>query len=181
MARKSVLLDRDGVLNLSEVRNGKPYAPRRFADFSLYPGTDEQLIRLQAGGFLLVVVTNQPDIGNGLADSAEIERMHDFLRSTLPIAAVYMCPHSQTEGCACRKPRPGMLLAAAEQFDIDLSASFMVGDRAGDVSAGLAAGCRTIFIDRDYGEPKPLGSHRTVASLAEAVDEILNLDNELNE
>ncbi|HLN24587.1 MAG TPA: HAD-IIIA family hydrolase [Patescibacteria group bacterium] len=171
--RPAVFLDRDGVLNLSELRAGKPYAPRRCADFQLYPEALPALRRLSDAGFLLIVVTNQPDIGNNLADPAEVAAMNAQLAAVLPVAEVVMCPHSQSAGCACRKPRPGMLLDAALRHDIDLTASVMVGDRAGDVAAGQAAGCRTIWIDRGYAEPAPSNPDRIVASLSTAVDAIL--------
>lgn len=172
---RAVFLDRDGVLNISEVRNGKPYAPRRLDDFHVYPECLAALTRLRQAGFLLFVVTNQPDIGNKLVEQSEVDAMNAQLTGTLPITHVFMCPHSQTEGCGCRKPRPGMLIEAAERYGVDLASSFMVGDRYGDIAAGYAAGCRTVFIDRGYTETSSQAPDWIVASLTEAVDVILGL------
>lgn len=171
--KRAVFLDRDGVLNLSEVREGKPYAPRQIDDFQLYPEAALALRRLKAAGFALIVVTNQPDIASRRVTAEAVEAMHQRLRAALPVDEVVLCPHGQDEGCACRKPRPGMLTEAARRHHIDLAASVMVGDRASDVEAGRAAGCRTIFIDRAYGEPAPAAPDRVVRSLTEAVDAIL--------
>lgn len=172
--RAAIFLDRDGVLNRPLVRDGKPYAPRRFGEFELYPEARSCVASLRQAGFLLVVATNQPDIGNGLAAADEVAAMHDRLAEALSIEHIMVCPHGQREGCDCRKPRPGMLLKAAERLDIDLARSFMIGDRAGDVAAGKAAGCRTIFIDRGYAaESRPAGPDHVVLSLAEAVAAVL--------
>jgi D-glycero-D-manno-heptose 1,7-bisphosphate phosphatase len=150
MARPAIFLDRDGVLNRALVVAGKPYAPRALADFRLLPGVKAAVARLRASGFEVVVVTNQPDIGNGLVEAEVVAAMHDRLRVATGIQHIYCCPHRQDENCACRKPRPGMLLAAAQELGLDLASSWMVGDRQGDVVAGKAAGCRTVFIDRGY-------------------------------
>jgi len=173
MERAAVFLDRDGVLNRVEVRCGKPFAPRDLRNFRLLPGAAAAVERLKAAGFLVVVTTNQPDIGNGLVDAAVVEAMHARLRDRVAVDDVRVCPHAQTAGCACRKPRPGLLLEASRDWGIDLVRSFMVGDRAGDVEAGHAAGCRCIFIDRQYCEPIPSLQIATVASLASAVSVIL--------
>jgi D-glycero-D-manno-heptose 1,7-bisphosphate phosphatase len=174
MMRPAIFLDRDGVLNRPLVRAGKPYAPRTLCEFELYPEAEACVASLQRAGFLTIVATNQPDIGNGLVEAGLVAAMHERLAAWLPIEHIMVCPHAQQAGCACRKPRPGMLLEAAARFDVDLPASFMVGDRAGDVTAGKAAGCRTIFIDRSYGaEERPDAPDRTVTSLAEAVAAIL--------
>ena len=174
--RRAVFLDRDGVLVVPEMRNGRGYAPRSIAAFTIYPDGADALARLKAAGYLLVVVTNQPDIGNGLAPADVVNQMHRMLARALPIDRIEMCPHAQSEGCDCRKPKPGMLTSAARHCDIDLARSVIVGDRAGDVEAGRAAGCRTVFIDRDYvGEAKPAAPDFTVRSLAEAADVILGV------
>ena len=171
--RRAVFLDRDGVLVIPEMRDGRSFAPRRLEDFCIYDDAPRALAALKQAGFLLVVVTNQPDIGNGFVSAETVEAMHDRLRAALPIDRIEMCPHSQSDRCACRKPKPGMLLRAAEIHGIDLSASIMVGDRAGDIEAGEAAGCHTVFIDLNYvNEPKPNATW-TARSISELVDVIL--------
>jgi len=173
----AVFLDRDGVLNRSQVCNGKPYAPRYLADFEILPEVPVALSRLKEEGYLLVVVTNQPDIGNHMVDPAQVEAMHDHLRATLPIDDIRCCPHTREDGCVCRKPNPGMLLAAAAELRINLARSVMIGDRESDLAAGRAAGCRLhVFIDRGYAETSASPMADIVAiDLAEAVEELLRL------
>ena len=151
MVNRAVFLDRDGVINRAEVRDGKPYAPRKIEDFIILPGVDDAIVNINALGYLVVVVTNQPDINNELVDPREIDAMHDRL-SHLPIKKVYICPHTSYENCFCRKPKPGMLFRARDELDINLSDSYMVGDRQSDVQASVAAGCKSIFIDYGYRE-----------------------------
>ncbi len=165
----AVFLDRDGVLVRSIVRDGKPYAARNMDEFSLYPTAEAACRDLRRHGFTLVVVTNQPDVGNGLVEKTTVEEMNLVLGEALPVAAIKACYHAQTDGCDCRKPKPGMLLDAARELDIDLTASFMVGDRWSDIAAGAAAGCRTVFIDHGYGERQPDNQDFTARSLPEAV------------
>ena len=100
-----------------------------------------------------MVVTNQPDINNKQVDPSEIDAMHLQL-AHLPIEKIYICPHSQDEGCFCRKPNPGMLFQARDEFNIDLSKSYMVGDRQTDMQASKSAGCTGVFIDHKYSETK---------------------------
>lgn len=159
MARRAVFLDRDGVLTRALVRGGKPYAPRRLRDFRLLPGARATVGRLKAAGLAAIVVTNQPDIGNGFVARSAVERMHERLGANLPLDDIRVCPHRQRAGCACRKPKPGLLIEAARQHKICLAQSFLVGDRASDVLAGAAAGCYTVFIDRGYPETKRANFH----------------------
>jgi len=172
--RRAVFLDRDGVLVIPEFRDGRSFAPRRLEDLQIYPGTQLALSRLKDAGFLLIVVTNQPDVGNGLVSQAVVERMHDLLKAELPIRAIKACYHKQNEACRCRKPRPGMLLDSASEFGISLTDSFMVGDRASDIDAGRAAGCKTVFIDLGYtNERRPDNATFAVHTIGEAADVIL--------
>ncbi len=173
MLNPAVFLDRDGVLCRTFVRNGKSYAPRELKNFILMPNSHHLVNLLQRAGFKVIVVTNQPDIGNGFVALSIVESMHKKLFNKTKIDDVFLCPHRQDEGCNCRKPNPGMLLAAAEKHKIDLGKSYMVGDRASDVVAGQRAGCKSIFIDRQYAESRPLNPEVTVKSLQKAVSYIL--------
>ncbi|CAK0757802.1 D,D-heptose 1,7-bisphosphate phosphatase [uncultured Gammaproteobacteria bacterium] len=174
MKDRSVFLDRDGVLVIPEFRDGRSYAPRSLDRFALYPAAAPALAALKAAGFRIIVVSNQPDVGNGLVERAVVEDMNRILAATLPVDAVLCCYHSQKEACACRKPKPGMLQEAAHRFSLDLSASFMVGDRASDVEAGRAAGTRTVFIDLGYTrEPRPEAPDWVVTDVAAASAVIL--------
>ena len=171
----AVFLDRDGVLSRSVVVDGKGYAPRSLADFRLLPNAARSVARLHRAGFQVIVVTNQPDIGNGLVNDRVVAAMHDKLRSRTLVDEIVMCPHRQNAGCRCRKPNPGMLVDSAARRGLNLTTSFMVGDRASDVVAGQRAGCRTVFIDRRYAEAPPEGQTATVGSLVAAVNYILSL------
>jgi D-glycero-D-manno-heptose 1,7-bisphosphate phosphatase len=154
-ARQAAFLDRDGVLNVAPQINGLPTSPATVADMQVLPGVDEACARLKAAGFLLVMVTNQPDIANGKTRRSEVDAINEALRGRLGLDAVYMCPHNDRDNCECRKPRPGLLLAAARRWNIDLMRSYMIGDRWRDVEAGRAAGCRTVFVDHGYRERRP--------------------------
>jgi len=153
--RRAVFLDRDGVLNRAVVRDGKPYPPATPEELEIVPEAPEALARLKASGFLLVVVTNQPDVSRGTQTREVVEAIHERLRAALPIDDVRTCYHDDHDGCDCRKPKPGLLLKAAAEFGLELEASFMVGDRWRDIDAGAAAGCRTIYIDLGYRERGP--------------------------
>ncbi len=181
MSIAAVFLDRDGVINVNEVRGGKPYAPTRLEDFKLLPGVEEAVRRLKAAGFLIVVATNQPDVTNGITPLATLESMHDLMRKKLPIDDIKICYHTDADACDCRKPKPGMLLSAARDHDIDLAASYMVGDRWRDVAAGRSAGCATVLVEYDYDEPEADSPDAIVASLSEAADWILSRKRGKNE
>jgi D-glycero-D-manno-heptose 1,7-bisphosphate phosphatase len=172
--RSAVFLDRDGVINQSKVIAGKPYAPRSFEDFKLMPYTAECVDRLCKAGYVVIVVTNQPDIGNGHITKKTVNMMHNKLLSKTKISEIIMCPHSQEEGCNCRKPKPQMILKGAEKFNITLSDSYIVGDRSSDIQAGQVAGCKTIFIERYYKEKKPQKPDVKVYSLKSATKYILS-------
>ena len=167
--RRAVFLDRDGVINVPVIRNGRPQSPRSREQFQLYPDTAESCSRLRALGFFVVVVTNQPDVARGELDSGVLDDIHRELRLQVVIDGVYTCPHDDTDDCGCRKPAPGLLIAAASELGFDPSRSIMVGDRWVDVEAGRRAGCRTVHIDRHYRERAPDSPDFVADGLAEAV------------
>lgn len=173
-ARRAVLLDRDGVLTRPTFRDGRSFAPRRLEEFVLYPDAADAVAELKRAGFVVIVVTNQPDVGAGLVERAVVEAMHERLRGATQVDDVEVCYETRAQATARRKPGPGMLFDAARKWNIDLPASYMVGDRDGDIQAGMMAGCTTIFIDRGYeAETRPSAQAATVASLEEAVGWIL--------
>ena len=176
MARPAVFLDRDGVLVVPEFRDGRSYAPTTLDNFRFYPEAQQALGELKAKGYALVVVSNQPDVGKGIIAANILAEMNKRLLDALPVDDIRVCTHRQDEVCGCRKPKPGMLLGAAEDWDLNLSRSYMVGDRDSDVEAGLRAGCTPVFIDLDYTEPKPSKQSATVRSLREATNWILRQD-----
>jgi transaldolase len=171
--RPAVFLDRDGVINAAVVRAGKPYPPARVEDVVILPGVAGALAELRRAGFALVVVTNQPDVARGTQTRAAVDAIHARLRAELPLDAIYSCFHDDHEACACRKPAPGMLRDAARDLGLDLARSVLVGDRWRDVEAGIAAGCRTVFVDYGYAERQPAVVDAKVGSLAEGAAWIL--------
>jgi D-glycero-D-manno-heptose 1,7-bisphosphate phosphatase len=175
MGRPAIFLDRDGVLVIPEFRDGRSFAPRKLSDFRIYPGAAESVSRLKDAGYTLVVVTNQPDVGNGLVDRSVVEEMHQKLRASLLVDAIEVCYHTAGDNCDCRKPKPGMLLRAAERLGLDCRRSLMVGDRWSDVEAAKAAGCKSVFIDLNYRDRRPEQPDFVVSSFNQAADLILSV------
>jgi D-glycero-D-manno-heptose 1,7-bisphosphate phosphatase len=165
----AVFLDRDGVINAVSIKHGKSYPPEAVDSCVILPGVKESLLELKKAGFQLVVVTNQPDVARGTTSISIIERIHDMLRQELPLDAIYVCYHDNSDNCACRKPKPGMLLKAAVDKHIDLNTSFMVGDRWKDIAAGKAAGVKTVWIRNEYDEKMPDDYDVSAFSLKEAL------------
>jgi D-glycero-D-manno-heptose 1,7-bisphosphate phosphatase len=176
----AVFLDRDGTLNVPVVRGGRPYPPQTVDNLRLFPDAPDACARLAAAGYVLVVVTNQPDVGRGTQTEAAVAAMHTKLRQLIPqIARIEVCyapgtahaPDVPTD--RRRKPEPGMLHDAARDLDLDLSRSWLIGDRWRDIDCGQRAGVRTVFIDFGYTEDLRATPDYTVRSMAEAADVIL--------
>jgi D-glycero-D-manno-heptose 1,7-bisphosphate phosphatase len=170
----AVFLDRDGVVNRNVIRDGKLCAPRTLAQFRLLPGVTAASHALMDAGYPIVIVTNQPDIGNNFITPSIVEAMHERLCATLAPAAIEICPHSQGAGCDCRKPKPGMLTRAAARLGIALEKSFMIGDRWSDVAAGHAVGCRTFLVRRGPIGDLPVMPDAIVGSMPAAARLILS-------
>ena len=171
--KQAVFLDRDGVINRAIVRDGKPYPPANLAALEILPGVVGAMHLLHEAGWLLIVVTNQPDVARGVTPLADVEAINLHLQQCLPIDEFRTCYHDSSDGCICRKPLPGALLAAADAHGIHLESSYMVGDRWQDTEAGERAGCKTIFLDYGYNERQPKSFNHRVRSLVEAADIIL--------
>ena len=172
--RRAIFLDRDGVINRALVREGLPYAPTHFSEFEILPGVAEACAKLKAAGYLLIVTTNQPDVGRGTVKQEVVEEIHAFMCRQLPLDRVEVCYHSgQGFECDCRKPKPGMLLRAAKELGLDLAQSWIVGDRWRDIDCGHAAGCRTILIKYNYDEALRQAPDFRVGNLLEAANVIL--------
>jgi D-glycero-D-manno-heptose 1,7-bisphosphate phosphatase len=170
---RAVFLDRDGVLIRAPVVDGRPHSIRRVEELELEEGAAEGCAALRAAGFLLVAVTNQPEIARGTLSREAVDAMHARLAELLPLDDVRVCPHDDPDDCDCRKPNPGMLFDAAREHGIALDRSFFVGDRWKDVEAGRRAGCTCVFLDREYSESMPVRPDVTVRDLGEAVAWIL--------
>ncbi|HKQ40352.1 MAG TPA: HAD-IIIA family hydrolase [Verrucomicrobiae bacterium] len=177
--RRAVFLDRDGVLNRALVRGGVPFPPGTLEEFELEKGVIEGCARLKEAGFVLVVISNQPDVGRGSQRREIVETMHETLRAAIPaLDAIEVCYHAGSkhgDPCDCRKPKPGMLLRAAVACDLDLTRSFVIGDRWRDIDCAHRAGCRAVLIERGYQEALRAKPEFTVANFAGAVATILGL------
>lgn len=170
-----MFLDRDGVINRALQRDAKPYPPRSLDEFEILPGVKAACAQLKAAGFLLVVATNQPDVGRGTLARETVEAIHAAMKQKLPIDDVEVCfhPGGHESECDCRKPRPGMLRNAARKLGINLAESWMVGDRWRDIDCGHAAGCRTILVDHGYAEDLREMPDFRVENLTQAAEIIL--------
>ncbi len=178
--RRAIFLDRDGVLN----ENRRDYV-KSWQEIVFLPRVFEALRELARRNWLVLVVTNQSAINRGLVSQASVDDIHRRMLDSIErrggrIEAVLYCPHRPEENCDCRKPRAGLLLQAAEQFNIDLSRSYLIGDALSDIIAGLGAGCRPILVLTGRGREELVrlrtgghGGYRVAADLWEAVDVII--------
>ena len=172
--KRAVFLDRDGVLNKSF--GYRP--PNDASELTLLPGVPEAVVKLNEAGFLVFVVTNQGGVGLGYMTTGDLAKIHHKLETEVAkqggtFTEIMSCIHKPRAGCACRKPKPGMLLALARKHNVDLPNSFMVGDRDMDIQAGRAAGTTTILIESD--EKTEQVADYTCPSLLAASELILEL------
>ena len=170
---RAVFVDRDGVLNDVVLRDGRPYPPASVEEMSFLPGAIEAVAALRRAGYRVIVATNQPDVAKGIQRREVVEAMHERVRQTFAVNDIKVCYHVDDDGCACRKPKPGMLLEAAREWGLELRRSFMVGDRWRDIGAGRAAGCATILVTWAYVEREAPAPDLVVRSLAEATQFML--------
>lgn len=174
MKRRAVFLDRDGVLNNAIIRNRKPYTPSSLCELTIPVDAKSALANLKSARFLLIGATNQPDVARKKISIAQVEAINASLTTTLELDDIRVCYHDDADNCACRKPKPGLIIQAALDHHVSLKDSFMIGDRWKDVEAGIAAGCRTIWLNSDYDEPQPpRAPDFTTTSLSEAAEWIL--------
>lgn len=172
--RRAVFLDRDGVLNKAVHAGGKSFPPADAEALELVPGARDAVARLRAAGYVCICVTNQPDVARGTRTRENVDEMNRKVLTELELDDLYVCPHDSADGCPCRKPKPGMLLAAAEKWGICLAESWMVGDRRTDVAAGRAAGCRTVLVAPDGSDAA--GADQVCRDAALAAEHILGAD-----
>lgn len=183
--QKAVFLDRDGVINkyVGFLRN--------IDEFELNPTITDAIKKINSSGYLCIVITNQPVIARGEMTWGELEEIHNKMETELGFAGayldgIYFCPHHPHKGyegevvelkidCDCRKPKPGMLIKAAEDFNIALESSWMIGDGENDIKAGIAAGCRTVLVNGEGSDYKEgdFGQNYTCKSLLEFVEKML--------
>jgi D-glycero-D-manno-heptose 1,7-bisphosphate phosphatase len=170
---KAVFLDRDGVLNRAFIKNGKPFPPYDFNNLEILEGVKDIIVDLKKSNWLVIVVTNQPDVARNITSKKNVEKINNYLKLILQFDEIYTCYHDNDDFCDCRKPKPGMLVTASKKNNIVLKNSYMVGDRWSDIEAGNKVGCKTIFIDYNYKEKKPVNFNYRVKSINEAAKIIL--------
>ena len=155
---RALFLDRDGVLDelVFYESAGEWESPRRVADLRMIEGIAQPLQRFLDAGWLLFIVTNQPSAAKGKTTEKDLREVQERVLASIgvPITRAYVCFHHPDEGCGCRKPKPYFLLEAAREYDIDLAASWMVGDQDTDLACGRAAGCRVALIEHRGSEDK---------------------------
>ncbi|MFL5955197.1 MAG: D-glycero-alpha-D-manno-heptose-1,7-bisphosphate 7-phosphatase [Gaiellaceae bacterium] len=170
-----MFLDRDGVLNETDLdERGVPHPPASLAELRIADGAMEACRSLRAAGYVLVVVTNQPDVARGTVERRTVDAINDHIRRRLEVDDVRVCFHDAPDGCDCRKPAPGLLTTACHDLGLDPTSSFMVGDRGVDIEAGRRAGCRSILIDRPYSAVDGAAPSFTTDSLLAAAAWILH-------
>lgn len=168
MARGCVFLDRDGVLIKTHVRSAKPYAISSMEEYEVLDGVVTGITALRQKGFLLIGVTNQPDVANGKTARSVVDAINDRLKQDLGLDEIYTCFHRREDRCDCRKPKTGLFEQACQDFDVDVTKSYMVGDRMSDVEAGRKMGLKSIFIDFSYAETTENIADYTVGNFLEA-------------
>ena len=167
---KAIFLDRDGVVNIARVINGKPYPPKNVFETQVMPGIADILSYSNKLGYLNIIVTNQPDVSRGNQTQKNVVSINKYLMEILPLDNIYTCFHDVKDYCLCRKPKAGLFYLAAQQYDIELCSSWIIGDRKSDIIAGINAGCKTIFIDYNYNEVKPIGATYIIEDISELWD-----------
>lgn len=172
---KAIFLDRDGILVVPTFRDGRSFAPRSLDDFKFYENINFYLKKFKELGYLNIIVTNQPDIENGLLEMKVLKEMNKIILNSFPIDDIEFCTHKSD--CRRRKPNSGMLIDAAKKWNINFEDSFMVGDRKSDVDAGKEVGTKTIFVDYNYREKKPLNVDYFTDNVTHAFDYILKISN----
>jgi D-glycero-D-manno-heptose 1,7-bisphosphate phosphatase len=170
--KTAVFLDRDGTLNKNIWRNGKPTPPYSCDEVELINGTQEAISKLRKLNYIPIIITNQPDISRGKVSLKEVNKINDVICEMLKIDYVYMCTHDDSDGCECRKPKPGMIHKAAVDLELTLNKCILIGDRWRDIHAGQAVGCKSYLIENNYDEPKPNLPYETVLSVLHLVKKL---------
>jgi D-glycero-D-manno-heptose 1,7-bisphosphate phosphatase len=168
-----VFIERDGVLNKVRLERQHQMSPLTSAEFKVNQEAAPLLKKLKAVGLVIIATTNQPGLSDGRLSRRELDRMHEVLRCALPLDDIIVCPHSETDRCSCRKPKPGLLIEAKFKWHLDMDRSFAISDKWQDAEAARAAGCNSVMIKSPW-----VGSvHHDflLPDFAAAVDKILQL------
>ena len=169
---KAIFLDRDGVLNKVLIKNKKGYAPLNIKEFKLYKGVESYCKIIKKLNYIIIIITNQPDIARKKITNNQMQKMHIYLKKKINYDDIYICT-SLSKKNYYRKPNPGMLKKAIKNHDIDIKSSFFIGDRKLDIDCAKKVKCKSIFIDRNYKEKKPKGQIFTTNSLNNAIKYII--------
>jgi D-glycero-D-manno-heptose 1,7-bisphosphate phosphatase len=148
--RSAIFLERDGILNAERVERGQPAPPLAIEQLETNPHAVEPLLQLKAAGYLLIATTNQPMVARGILPQREMDLMHSILRRHFSLHDILVCPHDSHDFCACRKPKPGLLLEAGFKWKLDMNRSFVVSNKWQDAEAALNAGCTPVLIDSPW-------------------------------
>ena len=152
--KKAVFLDRDGVLNKSIIKNGKPFPPKNLDELIIPDEVKSGIIKLKKEKFILIMITNQPDISRGKTNITKVKEINEYVKNMLGLDDIFMCIHDDVDNCKGRKPNPGMIFDAKSKWNIDLQKSFLIGDRWKDIQAGKNAGIGTFLLEHNYEEKK---------------------------
>ncbi len=171
---KAIFFDRDGVLVKSMIKDRKPYAVQKIKDFKIYKQAKKLIKKMNDKGFKTFVITNQPDVENGVLNLQKLNKMHKKLKRDLKLKKIFTCIHKAETKCKCRKPSPYMIKEASKIYKLNLKKSYVIGDRKIDIDSGFFAGCKTVFIDRNYKEKKPSRQNFTTSNLTQAINFIEN-------
>lgn len=169
---RALFLDRDGVVNKIIFKDGQAYSPRSLSEFEFTENIAEEIRRIKKAGYIVIVVSNQPDIARGKMDVSELKKMNDMIQANLSVDDILTCPHDDIDNCSCRKPQPGLILYAMEKYRIDSNKSYLVGDSWKDMVAAKNAGCKGILLDTCYNQG--IDCFKRVKHFKEAVNIILN-------
>ncbi|MBF0361697.1 MAG: HAD-IIIA family hydrolase [Oligoflexia bacterium] len=166
LSLRAVFLDRDGVINLPIIKNNLPFSPGNLNEFIFCDGIVETIREIKNRNYLVIVVTNQPDVARGIKVKDEIEKIHQYIKKHTLVDEIYCCYHDNKDNCDCRKPKVGLFLQAQQHFSsqrsqcsqcsqINFNESYMVGDRKSDMLVGRKLFLKNIFINYNYHEPAP--------------------------
>ena len=168
--RKAIFLDRDGVLNKTVKYKNISIPPKDLSQLQLMEGIKNQLVILKKLKFLLLVVTNQPDVARGNQKKSNVVEINNYLKKKLFLDDIFVCWHEKDGICECRKPKPGLFLKAQKKYNIKLEESYMIGDRFTDVIAGKNAGCKTILMLNLMENQRNLNADFSAKNMEEAVN-----------
>lgn len=175
MKRRAIFLDRDGVINKASFVNGKHRSPMLAGEVELYEDAKSSINKLRKLGFLIFVMTNQPEISRGNLRLEESDAINGVIQKEIEPEEIIVCPHDDSDRCCCRKPLPGMITDLISRYKLNPDTCYLIGDRANDIEAGQAAGVKSIQIDRGYPvdlSPHKLASARSLSGAVRIIQKI---------